>query len=114
MSHTPADSVSTFRFGTVEIVVAPLNVPPKELHRYSLDLSEDERQRAGRYAFEREWRRFVVARGRLRQLLGQRLGAPPQDIAFAYGKHGKPALAPPYSGSGLCFNLAHSGDIAVY
>jgi 4'-phosphopantetheinyl transferase len=114
MSPAPTNSVSVFKFGTVEIVVAPLNVPPRALHRYSLDLSEDERQRAGRYAFEREWRRFVVARGRLRQLLGERLGARPQDIAFTYGKHGKPALARPYSHSGLSFNLAHSGDLAVY
>lgn len=114
LEHHTCDSVSSFRCGAVEIVVATLNVPAKALHHYSLDLSEDERQRAGRYAFEREWRRFVVARGWLRRLLAERLDARPQDIRFSYGKHGKPALAPPFAHSGLSFNLAHSGDLAVY
>jgi len=38
-------------------------------------LSEAERQRAGRFNFDRNRRRFVDARARLRQLHGARLAA---------------------------------------
>ncbi|HSO18986.1 MAG TPA: hypothetical protein VLT88_05995, partial [Desulfosarcina sp.] len=36
---------------------------------------------------------FVVARGRLRQILGRYLDRAPDDISFAYGDHGKPRLS---------------------
>lgn len=101
-------------YGAVEVIAAGLDVAPETLHRMALTLSEDELQRAGRFAYEHGWRRFVVARARLRELLAQRLDVTPQSIAFAYGKRGKPALAPPLARSGLQFNLAHSADLAVY
>ena len=101
-------------YGPVDLVAANLDLTPDSLHRMSLWLSEDERQRAGRFAFERGWRRFVAARGRLRELLAERLAVHPESIAFSYGKHGKPALAAPLAKSGLRFNLAHSGELAVY
>lgn len=108
------DFVSSLVRGDVEIVAAGLDVPPKTVHRLSLWLSEEERQRAGRFAFERDWRRFVVARGRLRELLGQRLDVRPETIQFTYGKRGKPAVEQPLCRSGLRFNVAHSADLAVY
>ena len=82
-------------YGPVDLVAANLDLTPDSLHRMSLWLSEDERQRAGRFAFERGWRRFVAARGRLRELLAERLSVHPESIAFSYGKRGKPALAAP-------------------
>lgn len=100
--------------GAMEIVAAGLEVSQMVVHRLSLSLSEDERARAGRFAFERDWRRFVVARGRLRELLGQRLDVRPESIQFAYRKHGKPVLDQPFCRSGLRFNVAHSADLAVY
>lgn len=108
------DTIAAFLKGAVEIVVAALDVTPQTAHRLSLWLSEEERQRAGRFAFEREWRRFVVARGRLRQLLAERLAMRPESIELVYGERGKPALAQPLSHSGLRFNVAHSGELAVY
>jgi 4'-phosphopantetheinyl transferase len=98
----------------VEVYAARLDMPPVETYRLAMLLSPDESDRAGRHAYERDWRRFVVARGRLRELLAARLHAPPDRIAFSYGKHGKPTLAPPFSRSGLHFNVAHSADLAVY
>ena len=98
----------------IEIAVAALDVAPGAVHRLSLLLSEGERERAGRFAFEREWRRYIVARGRLRQLLAERLDVPAEAIEFAYGKRGKPALARACGNRELRFNLAHSRDLALY
>jgi 4'-phosphopantetheinyl transferase len=44
----------------------------------------------------------------LRGVLGAALGIPPERVAFVYGAHGKPALAPPQASSGLRFNLSHA------
>jgi 4'-phosphopantetheinyl transferase len=77
-------------------------------------LSADERQRAGRFAFERDRRRYIVARARLRQLLGERLGAAPESLQFVYNPHGKPALARRPGQRDLRFNVSHCGEVAAY
>lgn len=69
-----------------------------------------ERARAARFRFERDRRRYVVARGRLRQLLGERLGRRPDALQIDYGASGKPRL----SDRALHFNLSHSDDVALY
>ena len=73
-------------------------------------LSEHERSRAARFVFEQDRRRYQVAHGVLRSLLGERLGEAPGDIALLYGPHEKPAVAAHY---GCAFNLSHSGDLAL-
>lgn len=75
-------------------------------------LSPDEEQRAARYTFESGRRRFVAARGQLRLLLGRYLGREPSALGFSYGPRGKPSLAD--AGSGLSFNVSHSGDRALF
>jgi 4'-phosphopantetheinyl transferase len=77
-------------------------------------LSRDERQRAGRYRFQAGRQRFVTGRAILRILLGRYLHMEPRRVPLAYGPHGKPLLAPDLSGSGLEFNLAHAGPLALY
>lgn len=77
-------------------------------------LSPDERARARRFRFERDRQRFVVGRGSLRVILGDYLNSPPEKLQFEYGEHGKPALAAESPSQTLCFNLAHSGDLALY
>jgi 4'-phosphopantetheinyl transferase len=77
-------------------------------------LSADERSRAGRFAFERDRRRYIVARARLRQLLGERLGVAPGSLQFVYNPHGKPALARRPGQRDLRFNVSHSGELAAY
>ncbi len=74
-------------------------------------LSTDERQRAERFHFERDRRRFVVGRGLLRTVLGRYLQVSPDCLQFRYGPQGKPALA---GGNGLHFNVSHSGELALY
>jgi 4'-phosphopantetheinyl transferase len=72
-------------------------------------LSGDEHARADRFAFEHLTRRYIIAHGFLRDVLGRYLGAPAADVPFATGEHGKPCVP----GAELQFNLSHSGDLAV-
>jgi len=85
-----------------------LDVAPEPFYAM---LSDDERNRSARFRFERDQRRFVVARGALRELLGRYLRTDPDQIRFVYNAFGKPELHPDFGR--LHFNLAHSGDIAL-
>lgn len=82
---------------------------PAELAALAQTLSPDERERAGRFYFERDRSAFLVARGALRALLARYLGQAPAELRFSYGPQGKPKLAH----RGLSFNLAHSGALAL-
>jgi 4'-phosphopantetheinyl transferase len=77
-------------------------------------LSVDELARAGRFHFDSDRKRFIVARGILRKILGHYLEKNPNDILFEYTPHGKPALAPGSGEEKICFNLSHSAAIALY
>jgi 4'-phosphopantetheinyl transferase len=76
-------------------------------------LSADEQARAGRFAFDRDRRRFSLGRGAVRKILASYLGCPPAEIVFAYGEFGKPRLDGRHAGAGLQFNASGSGDVAV-
>ena len=73
-------------------------------------LDADERARAERYARPELRRRFVIAHGALRSVLGQALNQAPQAIGFDYNAWGKPRLA---DRADLVFNLSHSQDLAL-
>jgi 4'-phosphopantetheinyl transferase len=100
--------------GTVEVVSTRLDAGVAAIGELALCLSEEERLRAGRFVFERDRRRFIAGRARLRQLLASRLGVRPEAVAFSYGPRGKPALLQKFAGSDLRFNVSHSEDVAVY
>jgi len=76
-------------------------------------LSSHERERGDGFPSDAHRRQFIVGRATLRLILGAFIGAPASALAFAFGTDGKPALAQPYSQSGIEFNLAHSGDWVV-
>jgi 4'-phosphopantetheinyl transferase len=76
-------------------------------------LSADELGRASRFHFERDRRRYVVARGILRILLASYLHTEVNRIQFSYSAYGKPALATP-ANSGLHFNASHSDSVAMF
>jgi 4'-phosphopantetheinyl transferase len=101
------------RDDATEIMVVGLALEPAAVRASASLLSEAERERARRFAFERDARRFIVRRARLRQLLAARLGVRPESVELVYGAHGKPALAHPGRNS-LRFNLSHRDDLAVY
>lgn len=76
-------------------------------------LSPDERRRADRFHAAQDARRFIVARGVLRSLLGRYTQLDPGSLEFCYGRAGKPELPAPSSGDRLRFNVAHSGSFAL-
>lgn len=95
----------------VHIWQADLLHSDAEMEKLAPLLSADERQRADRFRFEPDRRKFILCRGMLRTILGQYLQRDPIALTFEYGKHGKPALI---ESNALSFNLAHSGDRALY
>src|SRR4051794_34020071 len=98
--------------GPIRVWRADLDRPEHEAAALGALLSADERARADRFRFAVDRRRFTVARGLLRVLLGRAIGAPPHEIEFSYGTRGKPGLRRP-EGSGLEFNLTHSHGLAL-
>ncbi len=83
------------------------------VHQLLQSLSADEQTRAARFHFERDRRRFIVARGTLRIILSSYLSLEPSHPQFGYGSHGKPYLATP-DYCAIRFNLAHSHELALY
>lgn len=77
-------------------------------------LSADELTRAEQFHFKKDQRRFIMARGILRNILGHYLQRKPSEISFEYTSHGKPVLATDDGCDILSFNLSHSGEIALY
>jgi 4'-phosphopantetheinyl transferase len=111
-SCTPTDSRLLPR--DLQVWAAWLDVTGEGPTKFWSTLSNQERERAARFASDRERARFVVARGLLRAILGSSLGADPQSLAFLYSAKGKPSLGGAFATSGLQFNLAHSGGLAVF
>lgn len=102
--------------GLTEIHVwrASLDLPVAEKRNLNDILSSDELERAGRFRFERDQNRFVMARAILRRLLGRYLEKDPRELRFMYTSHGKPYLENDAGHDTLCFNLSHSGAMVIY
>ena len=75
-------------------------------------LTPDESVRAKRFIDPKKAEDFIVARARLRQVLGQYLNINPASLVFSYNDKGKPALHTRHD-SEFTFNLAHSGEWAL-
>src|SRR5436309_1175215 len=77
----------------VHVWRAPLDLPHDRLESLRGALAQDERERASRFHFERDRRRFIAARGLLREILGRYVGLSPGGLWFGYTPYGKPHLA---------------------
>jgi 4'-phosphopantetheinyl transferase len=99
--------------GTITCWIVDLQQPAERVTALTEVLAVDERQRAARFVFARDRRRFVVTRACLRDLLGRACDRPTAAIRFEYGVHGKPSLAPDLGGPTLHFSVSHSGDLAL-
>src|SRR6266545_3824942 len=86
-----------------------LNQPDAVRRRCWDLLSADERERAERFRFAVHQRRFTVAHGAVREILGEYVAVDPHDLRFETTGNGKPLLA----GATVTFNLSHSADLAV-
>ncbi len=89
---------------------------------FAATLSADEDARAQRFRHTVDRDRFIVRRGLLRRLLGERLGVDASRVPLAPGPAGKPMLAAAEirraggatADGAPCFNLARSGGLALY
>ena len=97
----------------IHIWTARLNGGEGDRVAESETLSPEELDRAGRFRFERDRRRFIVARAAVRLLLAGYLDIEPASLRFVSGPRGKPELAPGVS-SWLRFNASRSEDLAVF
>jgi 4'-phosphopantetheinyl transferase len=98
--------------GRIHLWSLRLDPSPAAVAALEALLSPDERERAGRFRFDKHRRQYAVGRGALRTLLGTYLDRDPARIAFSYGPRGKPYLAT-LAASGLQFNLSNSDERAL-
>jgi 4'-phosphopantetheinyl transferase len=105
----------------------PPSLGPFEIHLWRIDLHRDpaetarlesclipsERERATRFHFPQDRRRFVVRRAVLRHLLGNYAGCCPEAVCLAHTAHGKPFLEHQEAPDALRFSSSHSADLAL-
>jgi 4'-phosphopantetheinyl transferase len=111
--HTPPTDLS-LPLNEVHIWHVNLEAPSAMIQRCETVLSPSERTRAQRYVFERDRRRWTIARATLRHLLGRYLNIEPVLLEFDLNEFGKPSLANPYKDTNIEFNLSHSVEMALY
>jgi 4'-phosphopantetheinyl transferase len=107
------ERLSSLQPGQVHVWSVRLDQPVNRANVRSRTLSADELERAARFRFERDRRRFVVARTALRAILARYLRLDPASIGFTYGPQGKPALDGSIGERELRFNLSHSEELAL-
>jgi 4'-phosphopantetheinyl transferase len=110
----PPDVFRVIDDGDIEVIGARLDLPESACATLCSLLSPPERQRADRFRMPGDRCHYVVARARLRQLLGERLRIAPVSVGIVTNDQGKPRLAPAHAASGWEFNLSHSGALAAY
>ena len=99
----------------VHVWQVSLNAPESVIGRLWSVLAADERTRAGRFHFRRDYDRYVIARATLRLLLASYLDRSAADLHFGYTEFGKPYLAQTDGAHAphLDFNVSHSQDLAL-
>jgi 4'-phosphopantetheinyl transferase len=96
----------------VRVAWADLDDPQQAEAELETCLSPEERERARRFRFERDRRRYVVTHAVLRCLLAQDLDLEPGGVEIVADALGKPRLGKPTAG--LAFNLSHTGARALF
>jgi 4'-phosphopantetheinyl transferase len=91
----------------------PLDVSQQAYDDLFGTLAPDERKRAIDFRFDEPRRRYVIARGALRRLLGAYLQVHPTEVGLRTNGNQKPHLAVKHATADLHFNVSHSGDLAV-
>jgi len=119
LSHRPGKSLVApaspdMDRANVHVWFAGLDPSDAVVLRMSEIISREERKRAESFRFERDRRRFIVARAVLREILGACLGVEPGHLSFRCGRNGKPELAGIFEASRLRFNVSHSHNGALY
>ena len=95
------------------IWAVPLDATISPLNSHAAIFSPEERQRADLFRLDAPRQRFVIARAALRILLSRYLGVTPAELAITVNAYNKPRLADEQHATGLRFNVAHSGNLAL-
>jgi 4'-phosphopantetheinyl transferase len=81
----------------------------QRLAAYAAVLTDDERERAGRFAQADDCTRFVIGRALARTMLSRYAGLSPRDWPIVVDDHGRPELSTlPAGVPDLRFNLSHT------
>ncbi len=96
----------------IHIWWARMDSPEWDVSDLHFLLSAEEISRAKRFYFPHHRRRFIVAHGLLRCILGKYINEPPACLEFCYGPTGKPHLSSKEKNGEICFSLSHSNEIA--
>jgi 4'-phosphopantetheinyl transferase len=76
-------------------------------------LSSVEQDRASKFRFEIDQRRYTTSHAALRSILSNYVNDPARALQFAAGPYGKPKLAPIHATEKVEFNLSHSHELAL-
>lgn len=87
------------------------DVPSAAVAGLLATLDDEERRRAARLSSAEGRRRFVIAHGAARHIVGRCLGAPPGELEWKTGAQGKPELVGRWTG--VHANLSHSGGMCL-
>lgn len=98
----------------VHVWCAGLDQPLSCVQSLEQNLSEPEKARSNRFHFEKDRIHYIVARGRLRQILGYYTGIDPRELHFRYSSYGKPALVEQENQNDIRFNVSHSQGLALF
>jgi len=108
------DQPGLLREDEVHLWIAPLTRPPEKLFYFESILSADEKERARRFRNISDGKRYLIARGSLRRLLGYYVAGAPDRLQFTYDTFGKPSLSGQTSEAVLNFSVSHSEDQALF
>ncbi|MGO1120889.1 4'-phosphopantetheinyl transferase family protein [Rhodovibrionaceae bacterium A322] len=72
-------------------------------------ITQQERERAARFHFEKDQKLYIAAHALVRQLLAWSGAGEPLELVFQPGDHGKPALIQPVAP--LAFNISHCDGV---
>jgi 4'-phosphopantetheinyl transferase len=98
----------------VHVWLAKLEQPDQYVLRFASILSNEEQIWSAGFRLKRYRKRFIVARGVLRAILGFYLNSEPDRIEFCYSPYGKPYLTEGYYKEPIQFSSAHSHELALY
>ena len=109
----PSSPLLPLRADRITVWRIPLEVAPALLSRCAGILGKDERQRADRFHFSRDQRRFVASHYALRMILSAYLGMPANELRFTSGPYGKPTLDVDTQAPVVHFSLSHAHEMAL-
>jgi len=84
-----------------------------QLQEYQSLLSSDEKERYGRFHFDRDRHHYLVAHVLLRKALSAYVDVDPSAWQFSQNKHGRPEISGPDIEPLLRFNLTHTNGLVA-